>query len=359
MATAEGFGINATRLIYSEGANSITVTVRNTMPELPYLVQATVTMTPNDPQVAPFNVTPPLFRLEPNTTNQIRIAGQTGHLPKDRESVFYFNARAIPASRALPLAPLDSTVSGAAQFGVGNIIKVFYLPAGLAGSSGNAQRDLQFERSDNGLKVTNTSPYFINLAGLNVAGQKLSLQPPTGIPMIAPFESHIYPTSVTPPMQRFDPGEELALRIRRTGVELPADRESVYFISMKAIPGQQAPQDRQTSPQVTLTVVSNMKLFYRPKGLPTGGVASAAPQLKFSLQGDTLVADNPTPFWLTFSHLSVGDYALDSPALRLMVPPKGQQQYRLPVGTRGDVIWQLIDEDGWNTRSQRWSPSSH
>ncbi|WP_411753401.1 molecular chaperone [Serratia sp. (in: enterobacteria)] len=196
VAMADGFGINATRLIYPEGANSITVTVRNTMPELPYLVQATVTMTPNKPQVAPFNVTPPLFRLEPNTTNQVRIAGQTGHLPKDRESVFYFNTRAIPASRALPLMPQASAVSGAAQFGVGNIIKIFYRPAGLAGSSGNAQRDLQFERSGNGLKVTNTSPYFINLAGLSVAGQKLSLQPPAGVPMIAPFDSHIYPTAV-------------------------------------------------------------------------------------------------------------------------------------------------------------------
>lgn len=196
VAMAEGFGINATRLIYPEGANSITVTVRNTMPELPYLVQVSVTMTPNDPLVAPFSVTPPLFRLEPGTTNQIRIAGPTTHLPKDRESVFYFNTRAIPASRALPLALQANTVSGAAQFGVGNIIKIFYRPAGLPGNSGNAQRDLQFERSGNGLKVTNASPYFINLAGLSVAGQVLSLQLPTGAPMIAPFSSHSYPTPV-------------------------------------------------------------------------------------------------------------------------------------------------------------------
>lgn len=167
------------------------------------------------------------------------------------------------------------------------------------------------------------------------------------------------PFVVTPPLQRFEPGEELALRIRRTGVVLPDDRESVYFISMKAIPGQPVPQDRQTTPQVTFTVVSNMKLFYRPKGLPTGGVASAAPQLKFSFLGDTLVADNPTPFWLTFSHLSVGSYVLNNDALRMMVPPKGRQQYRLPAATRGDVTWQLIDEDGWNTPGHHWSSSSH
>ncbi|WP_159566161.1 fimbrial biogenesis chaperone [Budvicia diplopodorum] len=167
------------------------------------------------------------------------------------------------------------------------------------------------------------------------------------------------PFIITPPLQRFEPGEELALRIRRAGAELPKDRESVYFISMKAIPSQSKPKDEQISPQVNLAIVSNMKLFYRPDGLPESGVAGAAPDLKFSLQGDMLVANNPTPFWLTFSHLSVGGYALDKSQLRLMVPPKGQQQYHLPPGTRGDVEWQLIDEDGWNTAGQRQSPSSH
>ncbi|SUB82576.1 Chaperone protein fimC precursor [Pragia fontium] len=193
-ALADGFGINTTRLIYPEGVNSITVTVRNTMSDQPYLVQAMVTMAPDNLQTAPFNVTPPLFRLEPNTTNQMRIIGQVSHLPKDRESVFYFNARAIPASRTSPTESQSKDISGTAQFGVGNIIKIFYRPAGLSGSSDNAQRDLQFEPVGNGLKVTNSSPYFINLAELTVGGQKLSLMPPNGVPMIAPFGTHTYPT---------------------------------------------------------------------------------------------------------------------------------------------------------------------
>ncbi|WP_248296115.1 fimbrial biogenesis chaperone [Pragia fontium] len=167
------------------------------------------------------------------------------------------------------------------------------------------------------------------------------------------------PFIITPPLQRFEPGEELVLRIRRTGVELPNDRESVYFISMKAIPGQPVPKDKQITPSVTLTVVTNMKLFYRPEGLPKRGVQEAAVQLKFSQQGDTLIADNPTPFWLTFSHLSIGNYKLNNDQMRLMVPPKGQQQYHLPQATRGDVEWQLIDEEGWNTPGQRQSLTPH
>ncbi|WP_159566164.1 fimbrial biogenesis chaperone [Budvicia diplopodorum] len=195
VAMADGFGINATRLIYPEGANSITVTVRNTMPELPYLVQSMVTLNLDGQPASQFTVTPPLFRLEPNTTNQMRIAGKIGNLPKDRESVFYFNARAIPASKSVLADNQPRAVTGATQFGVGNIIKLFYRPSGLAGTSDDAQKGLTFERAGNGLKVTNTSPYFVNLVSLAFAGQKLSLEAPGGVAMLAPFESHIYPTS--------------------------------------------------------------------------------------------------------------------------------------------------------------------
>ena len=42
MASANGFGINATRLIYPANAESISVSLRNTMQTLPYLVQSRV-----------------------------------------------------------------------------------------------------------------------------------------------------------------------------------------------------------------------------------------------------------------------------------------------------------------------------
>ncbi|ELI7922738.1 molecular chaperone [Yersinia enterocolitica] len=193
---AEGFGINATRLIYPQGVSSIDVTVRNTLTNTPYLVQAGVSLAQTEREAAPFSVTPPLFRLDAGRTNQIRIAAQNVNAPKDRESVFYFHASAIPASNQPESGNQRGNVSGTVQFGVGKIIKLFYRPGGLSSSPVAAQRDLQFSRQKDGLKVSNNSPYFVSFASIQVDEKALQLDTPAAL-MIAPFSSHIYPTTIT------------------------------------------------------------------------------------------------------------------------------------------------------------------
>ena len=160
------------------------------------------------------------------------------------------------------------------------------------------------------------------------------------------------PLMVTPPLKRLDPGEQLTLRIRLTGMTLPQDRESVFYLSVKGIPS--VPERAsQTGGQLVLAVVNNMKLFYRPEGLPEGGVRNAAKQLRFSLQNDVLVVDNPTPFYIHFSQLTVGRKPLAADELRRLVPPKGQQRYPVSPEMRGAVEWQVLDEDSQRTALQR------
>ena len=192
---ADGFGINATRLIYPQGADSIAVSVRNTQPTSPYLVQVSVSRTSDRRDVTPFTVTPPIFRLEPKSENQVRIIGNGISLPTDRESVFYFNATAIPATTAPMAIKQNADVHAAVQFGVGSIIKLFYRPTGLPSTAEAAQKNLQFTSVNNGLQVSNPSPYFVSLASIKVAGQTLKLDSPAAL-MIAPFGSHTYPTTV-------------------------------------------------------------------------------------------------------------------------------------------------------------------
>jgi len=166
------------------------------------------------------------------------------------------------------------------------------------------------------------------------------------------------PFVVTPPLARLEANGELVLRIRRNDVPLPTDRESVFFISMKAIPSQTAPGQQDGHEQrMVLTVVSNLKVFYRPAGLNKRALVDTdvASQVRFHREGNRLIADNPTPYWLTFSRLQVGTAVLDKAQLRLMVPPKGQQHYTLPDGITGEVSWTLIDEDGWDTPVKKLS----
>ncbi len=190
-ALADGFGINATRLIYPQGVSSIAVSVRNTQPVMPYLVQTSLSRSPDQREATPFSVTPPIFRLEPQSVNQLRITGNGESLPKDRESVFYFHATAIPAGNAPTAKQPDTGIKAAVQFGVGNIIKMFYRPDGLPSTSGDAQKGLQFARVSNGLQVNNPSPYFVSLASIKFGGQALKLDTPAAL-MIAPFSAHTY-----------------------------------------------------------------------------------------------------------------------------------------------------------------------
>lgn len=178
------------------------------------------------------------------------------------------------------------------------------------------------------------------------------VDPRTGNVALAWNGAPIMPFVITPPLARLEAGSELTLRIRRNDVPLPADRESVFFISIKALP----PGSARDNDRMVMTVVSNLKLFYRPKGLAKRAIAEVAGSLRFRREGDTLIASNPTPYWLTFSHLKVGNRTLDNATLRLMVPPGGEQHYSLPPEALGPVTWQLIDEDGWNTPAaqQEW-----
>ncbi|SNY79862.1 molecular chaperone [Enterobacter sp. CC120223-11] len=193
---AAGFGINATRLIYPEGASSISVTVRNTLSHEPYLVQASISGQQEHKTAAPFSVTPPLFRLEPQSINQLRIAFTGQPLPADRESVFYFHTVAIPTSSQANNGQGQQDIKAQLSFGVGNIIKLFYRPAGLGISSADARKGLQFSSESNGLKVTNPSPYFVNLAELQVGSQKLKLDTPASR-MLAPFGNHTWPVKAS------------------------------------------------------------------------------------------------------------------------------------------------------------------
>ncbi|RDL15165.1 fimbrial chaperone protein [Serratia fonticola] len=152
------------------------------------------------------------------------------------------------------------------------------------------------------------------------------------------------PLLVTPPLERVEAGQSLTLRIRLTERTLPQDRESVFYLSVKGIPS--VPEkSTQVGGQMVVAVVNNMKLFYRPDGLPEGGVVTASSQLRFSLRGDLLVVDNPTPFYINFSQVTVGGKTLPADALRKLVPPKGQQSYPLPRGTADAVVWQIVDEN--------------
>lgn len=157
------------------------------------------------------------------------------------------------------------------------------------------------------------------------------------------------PFVVLPPLRRLNAGEQLTLTIRRTENILPTDRESVFFLQIKAIPGT---SDRQSTAaaagqiKVMLALQNTMKLFYRPETLPAWTIDQIGEKLRFAQQGDRLTVTNDSPYYVTFHDLSVGGKAIAAASLFKMVSPFGQQTYSLPASASGEVSWQLINDYG-------------
>nr|WP_256125179.1 hypothetical protein [Photorhabdus luminescens] len=95
----------------------------------------------------------------------------------------------------------------------------------------------------------------------------------------------------------------------------------------------------------------NIRLFYRPQGVPARDNAKVAKQVKFSLHGTRLRVENPTPYFLNFSALKVGAQQADDCTRQAMVPPKGIQTYlfqtqlfqthSFTAGISGPLVWRF------------------
>ncbi|MCV4939264.1 fimbria/pilus periplasmic chaperone, partial [Escherichia coli] len=75
---------------------------------------------------------PPIQRLEPKATTQVRIVKQasTTKLPGDRETLFFYNMREIPP------APEKNSDHAVLQVAIQSRIKVFWRPAALRKKAG-------------------------------------------------------------------------------------------------------------------------------------------------------------------------------------------------------------------------------
>ena len=144
----------------------------------------------------------------------------------------------------------------------------------------------------------------------------------------------------TPPLFTSAPGNENILRLTRTGGNLPTDRESLYYFTVKGIPSVDKSK-LEGKNALVIAAATRMKLFVRPPGLSPA--PDAAPdQLRFRREGGHLVATNPTPYYLTLTALRAGNQTLDG----MMVPPGGTASVPLPSGVSGDITFSTINDYG-------------
>lgn len=162
-----GVVVGGTRVVYDGSRKETSISVTNKEATKPYLIQSWVEeVTPTGIRKAPFIMTPPLFRLDAGQENVLRIIRTGGHIPENKESVFWVNIKSIPSS--------EKTEANQLQIAVKTRIKLFYRPVGLSGNAGDAYKALKFTRSGNQLLVNNPTPYHVSFYKVSVGNKEVN-----------------------------------------------------------------------------------------------------------------------------------------------------------------------------------------
>lgn len=187
--------IGGTRVVFPASQGEVTVRLSNNAAH-PALVEAwiddgDVQSTP-DTANTPFLITPPLFRMEANKDQSLRILYVAGAkpLPTDRESLFWLNVLEIP-----PKPTGEAADRNTLQFAIRSRLKLFYRPANLPGDPLKAPDQLAFkaisDREGTALKVHNPTPYYITISKLSFGSATKPVAGAEG--MVAPFGNRRLP----------------------------------------------------------------------------------------------------------------------------------------------------------------------
>lgn len=146
--------------------------------------------------------------------------------------------------------------------------------------------------------------------------------------------------AVTPPLFVSEPNSENTLRIIYVGPPLPGDRESLFWLNVKAIPSVEK-ESLAGKNVLHLAILSRIKLFVRPSTL-TDLVQEAPQALSFVLEGNTLKIANASSYYLSLVNMHINQRKVNN----VMVAPKKSTQVALPPDARGDLTFQTVNDYG-------------
>ncbi|HGM5490599.1 TPA: fimbria/pilus periplasmic chaperone [Serratia fonticola] len=155
--------IDRSRLVLNEGDKSVSINVANRNTQDPYLAQVWLENEQEQKIAGPLMILPPVQRIEPNGKTLVRVQAlpDITSLPKDRESVFWFNLREIP-----PKNEKANVLTLAVQ----TRLKVFYRPNALVvaptADTVPGTETLTLTREGSQIVVNNPTPYHFTFVEL-------------------------------------------------------------------------------------------------------------------------------------------------------------------------------------------------
>ena len=146
------------------------------------------------------------------------------------------------------------------------------------------------------------------------------------------------PFLLTPPLFRLEGEQQTRLRVIYSG-GLPENKESMFWMNIKAIPSSQAKAGANT---LQIAIKTRIKLIYRPKSVQ-GTPEMVTEQLRWTRSGNTLQVMNPTAFYMNFAEVKVGGAEVKEAN---WVGPGETARFQLPGVSAGALQWKLINDYG-------------
>lgn len=173
-----GIVIGGTRLIYEGNKKEASITINNP-DKVPFLIQSWVdgelVSGQTKAEKAPFLATPPLFRLDTERQNILRVVRAGGSLPEDRESLFWMNIKSIPYAEKR---------ENSLQIAIKTRIKLIYRPVGIETTPEEAVKNMVWKRTGNSVQVANPSAHYFTFFNVKISGTEIK-----NIPMVAPYSN--------------------------------------------------------------------------------------------------------------------------------------------------------------------------
>ncbi|MBM7355472.1 molecular chaperone [Lelliottia amnigena] len=166
------------------------------------------------------------------------------------------------------------------------------------------------------------------------------------------------PFVVTPPLFRLAPHSDNVIRIMYLGNGLPKDRESLYWLDVKGVPGLNDEESKAES-RMVLAINNRIKFFFRPSAVK-GDPGVAMKDLHWTHTGNTITAKNDSPFYLVLNNIvcdkeNVPVSVVDN---NTVIPPFGSKSFKLKHEPAGgsNVEWNALNDFGIasNTFTQRF-----
>lgn len=161
------------------------------------------------------------------------------------------------------------------------------------------------------------------------------------------------PFVILPPVFRVEPKQGQTLRISYTGQNLPADRESVFYLNVLDIPPN--PENAHGN-NVQMAFRSRIKLFFRPLAMKSESYPDAVDKLTWSSGSCSTCIEikNPTPFNITITKIYLTADSKEGSGIQgAMIAPFSSQNFKLGSSPgANNITFSYLNDYGGTVKTQ-------